>query len=172
MSKPNDLERFTPADLAQIFRYDPETGVVRRHLARGGQPCGVAVGRKGSDGYLRVGVNKRSTLVHRIAWCLHYGRWPAGVLDHINGNTGDNRITNLRDVSQQTNLLNQHVRRPSAVGVPGVSVLPSGRYRARLNLTLSGKRKLIHLGVFETAEDAGRAYERAKDQAMRGAGCF
>lgn len=171
MSKPTDQLAFSAALLAELFTFDPSTGVVRRRVARGGRSVGVPVGRKGSDGYLRVGVNKRTTLVHRIAWCLHHGRWPGGVIDHINGIVGDNRIVNLREVTQQQNLLNQHVLRPSKLGIAGASAMPSGRFRARLNLTVDGKRRLIHLGVFNTAEEAGQAYQQAKAAALRGDPC-
>lgn len=172
MSKPTDQLVVSATLMAELFTFDPLTGVVTRRVARGGRSVGVPVGRKGSDGYLRVGVNKRTTLVHRIAWCLHHGRWPVGVVDHINGVVGDNRIENLREVTQQQNLLNQHALRPSKLGIAGASAMSNGRFRARLNLTVNGKRRLIHLGVFDSAQEAGRAYQKAKAAALRGEPCY
>ena len=43
---------------------------------------------------------------HRLAWLLHYGTWPEGVIDHINRDKTDNRISNLRDTTTQVNNLN------------------------------------------------------------------
>lgn len=171
MSTPKDRDLLSPWFIAQLFTYDPETGEVRRKKDRGGQMAGALLQRRGSGGYLRVRVCKKTLLVHRVAWCLHYGNWPSGLIDHINGDTSDNRLSNLRDVSQQQNLLNQHVQRPSALGVPGVSRLPGGRYRARMNLTVEGRRRLIHLGVFDTPAQAGEAYQQARKSAMEVSRC-
>ena len=40
----------------------------------------------------------------RIIWKYHYGVEPKGVIDHINGDSTDNRIENLQDVTQGENL--------------------------------------------------------------------
>ena len=35
-----------------------------------------------------------------------YGKWPENEIDHINGIKDDNRINNLRDVTNRQNALN------------------------------------------------------------------
>jgi len=37
----------------------------------------------------------------RLAWFLYYGDWPKHTIDHINKNSLDHRIENLRDVTQK-----------------------------------------------------------------------
>jgi hypothetical protein len=101
---------------------------------------------------------------HILAWFFYHGSWPTGQIDHINGIKDDNRICNLRDVTQSKNMYNKKkAHKNSTTGFLGVS--RSGRkFTARLGTV----RGLIHLGTFETAEEAHSAYMEFKDlvQAM------
>ena len=47
---------------------------------------------------------QHSWSVSRIVWKYHYGVEPKGVIDHINGDSTDNRIENLQDITQGENL--------------------------------------------------------------------
>ena len=40
---------------------------------------------------------------HRVIWALVHGEWPEGQIDHINGVRDDNRLENLRVVTNQDN---------------------------------------------------------------------
>lgn len=98
----------------------------------------------------------RIYLAHRVAWAMHYGSWPTGQIDHINGNPSDNRISNLRDVSQTINAQNMPLRRDNSTGVPGV-VKHNGRFMARISRR--------YLGVFSKFEDAVAARRQAEIEA-------
>jgi hypothetical protein len=50
------------------------------------------------DKYCHVCINYRAYQVHRVAWFLYHGEWPAKVIDHIDGNPSNNKIDNLRQV--------------------------------------------------------------------------
>ena len=65
------------------------------------------------SGY-REGVNQKIRYLHRYVWELS-GRTPVNMIDHINGDTFDNRLENLRPASDVLNALN---RRPSSRGLP------------------------------------------------------
>ena len=76
------------------------------------------------------------------------------VCDHINGNTLDNRKSNLRNCTLQQNTMNRRV--PNKTGFTGVSK----NYR-RFGAKIKVDKQSIHLGMFATPEEAARAYDAA-----------
>lgn len=142
------------------LHYDPDTGVFTWIKAKPGIRVGRVAGRNHCDGYRQICLNGHIYLAHRLAWFLFYGQWPAQMLDHINENKSDNRIANLRDVSQTKNQLNQkNAQRNSATGVRGVSPTTNGRYRAQIMLG----RKQYALGTYLTVQEASVAYRAARE---------
>lgn len=139
------------------FEYMPGTGdLVRRST-------GQVTGSTRRDGYKQVGVGRRSFAVHRIAWALHWGTWPEGDIDHINGDPADNRIANLRDVPHSVNQRNLRRAKNSSTGVTGVYVhTETRRFVARIKI--GGVTRT--LGSFKTLEEAAQA--RAEANASHG----
>ena len=76
-------------------------------------------------------------------------------VDHVNGDTLDNRRSNLRLATQSQNLANRRVRR-NASGFRGV-YRHGSRWQAQIKQ--NGKQK--HLGMFAKKLDAAKAYNRA-----------
>lgn len=71
------------------------------------------------------------------------------VVDHINGNTLDNRRCNLRACCQTINALNRHKPSRSNTGHPGINSTPTG-FRASVTVN----RKMKNLGIYRTIEEA------------------
>lgn len=62
------------------------------------------------NGYRRVSIGTKFYSVHLLVWESFNGKIPEGmVLDHINGNRSDNRLENLRLVSQSENVKNAYL---------------------------------------------------------------
>lgn len=151
---------FPPDTIHELFDYDPDTGLFTRTSTRGGQVKGSLAGYTREDGYTYIRVLGKQYLGHLLAWYYYYMSWPIEQIDHINGIKNDNRIVNLRDVTQSINQQNQ-LRAPVtnlSTGVLGVSKVAEGRFKARA--TINGVRK--SLGTFNTLEKAEQAYIDAK----------
>lgn len=99
---------------------------------------------------------KRSQIVYLFAT----GKWPVLQIDHINGNSLDDRIENLREVTATQNAWN-HKRRAKKSPYPmGVKRLPSGRFIARI-----GCNKTTHtFGPFSTASEASTTYQQKRKE--------
>lgn len=142
----------TIAELREWLSYDPDTGVfLWRKYRRNIRAGSVAGGLDKSNGYIVIGFKKRLYYAHRLALAFSTGELPL-MVDHINGNKTDNRLSNLRPASNQTNQCNRKPSQGRLSQYKGVSASRS-RWRAYL-----GSK---HLGVFQTEEDAARAYDRA-----------
>lgn len=77
-------------------------------------------------------------MVHRIIWELVCGRIPDHmVVDHIDGDSLNNNISNLRLVTQDVNCKNRKINKNNPTGVNGVTVYPCS-FRAMW--TVNGKR--------------------------------
>jgi len=153
----------TREKLKELLRYDPLTGVFiwikpsKYHSEKLLTEAGTIIKSRGKS-YRTIGVLGKYYKAHRLAWLYEYGVWPK-IIDHLNGNSTDNRIANLRSCSQFENCQN-HKRVKNSSNLPvGVRISTSGRYQARI--TANGT--LHHIGTFVTVQDAAIAYRKARE---------
>lgn len=94
----------------------------------------------------------------RVIWKMVTGKEPGQAVDHANGNTLDDRFTNLIDGGYGWNNTNKKVK--SASGLIGAVATPYGKWISCI--TVEGRKQ--YLGVFDSAEKASAAYLAARTE--------
>lgn len=102
---PSIRPKVIPQALIDALLY--ENGELYWIKTRQGVVAGTKTGPLGSTGYRRVTWNKQRYQAHRIVWAMHYGDTDL-VVDHINRDKTDNRIENLRAITQRQNKYNSN----------------------------------------------------------------
>lgn len=121
----------------------------------------LALNSLSNHGYKKGRINYRMIKAHRAIWAMANGHWPDGQIDHINGVRHDNRIANLRVVTNAENAKNQKRRASNTSGIAGVGFHKATRkYKA----TIRVDGKAVWLGVFPTLEAAAEARLTAAKQ--------
>ena len=111
-----------------------------------------------STGYKYIQINGKHKRLHRVIYYAHNQGWNISDnsknnhIDHIDGDIVNNDIRNLRVVTQQQNNFN----RTRAKGYSWHK--RDKKWRAQIKLN----NKHIHLGYFDTEEEARNAYLEAK----------
>lgn len=133
--------------LKELLSYDPDTGIFT-WIKRSNNTAGAV----DAYGYTVIRIDTVLYKAHRLAWLYMHGEFPAGNLDHINQVKSDNRIDNLRVVSQSQNMQN-------LAGVKGISW---DKTRAKWCARIKVMYKDIYLGRFINKDDAIAARKAAE----------
>lgn len=80
------------------------------------------------------------------------------VIDHINGDSTDNRKDNLRICTQDQNRKN--IKPYGKCKYKGVYKIPSGRYQSKISYRENGIKRQVRIGTFDTLEEAAVAYNK------------
>lgn len=153
--------------LRKRLRYEPETGRLfwrecdamsnRWNTKYAGKEAFFSLSRNG----YKIGrlAGYQQILAHRVIWALCNGEWSNQQIDHINGDKIDNRIENLRSVTNQENGRNASRRSDNTSGVVGVGWFKRAScWRAQIRV--NGKD--IHLGSFQDFNAAVSARKKAE----------
>ncbi len=106
--------------------------------------------KNGNNFYAVRNENYKKVYMHRLVCRPDDGE----LVDHINGDSLDNRRKNLRICTRQQNAFN--IKGRSNQGMKGVTY-SSGRWKAKVSLN----GKTIHLGSFGNSKAASLAYDIA-----------
>lgn len=157
--------------LRECFSYDPDTGAFlwqprpEHHFAdtrawriwntkhAGAAPFNSIDAGRLSTAVVYAGKSVRMR-AHRVAYKLVTGEEPPEILDHINGDPGDNRFSNLRPAEHAENCRNNpgHGGRLLPKGVHFCS--STGKFRAHATI----RRRAFFIGAFSTPSAAHTAY--------------
>lgn len=163
MRKPNSS--VTHEEILHLLDYDPETGIFVWKNPSKYQPKqkGCVAGRIDSGGYRQIAIDNLRYNAARLAWFYVNGAWPSDLVDHINGNRDDNRIENLRECCHAENAKNRKMRCDNGTGFKGVTQ-QDYKGKASFRATIQSNGEQIHLGMFDTAEEAHAAYAAASQR--------
>lgn len=166
----NDI---TAEYVRECLDYDPETGLAtwkRRPVEHfsSNRICNLwnskhsnkEAGTLKKTNYRQVTINHKRYTVHRLAWLIVYGEWPKNDIDHIDKDRRNNKITNLRDVTNSENQKNRSMNRNNTSGHTGIKLVPNGNWV--VVICVNGKNKTI--GTFRDKEDAIQARKDAEIQ--------
>lgn len=157
------IEMITEIRLKELLEYDPDAGVFTWKFREGNANFNSRFGgkragnyRTNTDGHKSVQllIDGRSYQANRLVILYVDGYLPDKTLqvDHKNGDGWDNRYLNLRVCTASQNSCNRSRKSPS--GLPkGVQKI-NKRFRAMIRL----QGKNYHLGMFDTPEEAHKAY--------------
>ena len=144
---------FNAAYLRSILCYSPATG--HWHWVnppnKRMQP-GARTAKPAKDGVCNICILGRQYRASRLAWLYMTGRWPTKFIDHKDGDSTNERWSNLRQASRTQNLANSRLCYRSKSGYKGVTQ-QGNRFCAKVGKT--------YLGMFATVEEASAAYAKA-----------
>lgn len=145
--------------LKEYFIYTEGKLIRVRPVANGKIKAGTRFGSVLKRGYREGWFLGKLHKEHRLIWFYHHGEWPM-YIDHIDGDPLNNKIENLRVVTEQQNSFNSRGHADSYSGYKGVSYNKRiGKYFSRISV--SGK--VEYLGSFDCPAEAHEAYcDRAK----------
>jgi hypothetical protein len=145
----------TQEQLKKSLYYDPETGVFTWNFNPGNKiKLGDSAGGATSGGYLRIRLSGTFYPSHRLAWLYMRGGFPVNHIDHVDGDRKNNRISNLRDVTNQENHKNQKMPKTNISGHIGIYW---SKTKAKWHAQIAIDGKTTHLGYFTDIEDAATA---------------
>lgn len=167
----------SPELLRKLLRYEPDTGKLfwkerlvdmfgdgkqsahQNQLAWNGRYAGKEAFTSTNCGYKKGSILGKNYVAHRLVWVIHYGKYPIGDIDHINGNGEDNKISNLRDVEHSVNMKNSKAKSTNISGFNGVR-WHTGIKKWVAYITINYIEK--HIGSFDVIEDAIEARKNAE----------
>jgi hypothetical protein len=147
----------TQEELKSLVNYDQETGLFTWKVKRQGK-IKSNLGWITDKGYVEICIAGKRLKAHRWAWFYVYGELPKQI-DHINCNKTDNRLCNLRIVTNKQNHENRGAQKNNTSGFKGVT-----HFENKWRSQIMHNRKNYYIGLFDTAEEAHIAYKKKANE--------
>lgn len=158
----------TKEEVRRLFDYR-EDGALIRKIAVGGPAgqIGRVVGFVLTGGaerpdkkYLATKIAGKHYCIHKLVYLWHHGVWPEQ-LDHINQDSLDNRVENLRQADSCDNMQNRRVFKNNVSGAKGVCW---HKRRNKWQVSVGVNCKIKHIGYFEDFELAELVAHEARQK--------
>jgi hypothetical protein len=149
--------------LHELFRYDAIEGAlywkVKPSIKANRAKLDVPAGTRRLNHYYYISINNIVYLRSRLTWAFHFEDPGELQIDHINRDSGDDRIENLRLATCRQNSCSQSMKSNNTSGYRGVNWDKHARKYVAQIRDPAGKR--VHLGYFPTPEAAAAVYAEA-----------
>jgi hypothetical protein len=113
---------------------------------------------KGRKPYWVIKAFDQVLLRSHIIFFIKTGKW-VGLLDHRNCDSLDDRASNLRAANRLRNARNRSIGKVGRNLPMGVRAMGDG-FQARISVN----KKMVHLGVYQSAKEANEVYRAAREQ--------
>jgi hypothetical protein len=181
-------ETITHEYLLSILDYNPATGIFvwRKRTPDMFNDCGGRytkerscktwnakfAGKKAgysNNIYVSIRINNILFSAHRLAWFYVYKKWPEKDLDHVDRNSLNNAIQNLREATKAQNNYNRETNKNNSTKYRGVCFdKERGKYISQIGFN----NKSICLGRFDTPEEAYEEYKKAAKKLFGDFSCY
>lgn len=146
--------------LLEKFDYSRDEGVLRYRESLKAVVKGQVAGWIGPGGYRLIEIDGTAYLASRLIAHLEGYEVSSDVeIDHINGVTDDNRISNLRVTDHSGNQRNRRLSDLNRFGCPGISER-GGKFR----VSIRDNGKSVWRGPFDTLKEAIEARKEAEKE--------
>jgi hypothetical protein len=135
--------------LKSILDYDFDTGIFTWKVNKSKRTKIGDVAGWLYNGYREIEINNQKYKAHRLAWLYVNGEMPKNLIDHIDGNRSNNKISNLREATYQANSENYKTPKTNKSGVKNVSWY-KGLNKWVVSINIKKTKKTI--GYFEDLE--------------------
>lgn len=156
--------------LKNNYDYRDDGNLIRKYSGMGnGNAAGIAIGARKEMPAIESNRNKRyvsakilgkTYRLHQLIFLFHRGYMPMQ-LDHINNDSRDNRIENLREATASENACNRKTFKNNTSGVKGVS-WHKKHSKWMVYIDFNKKRKTV--GYFDDVELAELASVEARNK--------
>lgn len=168
--KARKSQKLTQNRVRELLDYDPNTGKLtwRFSIAKNKIKQGTEAGCIDRANMRRlVCIDGKTYKAHRIIWLHVYGYEPECFIDHINRNPSDNRLCNLREVTNKCNIRNTGNYKNNTSSVKGI-YWHKDRKKWYAHICVDGDSH--HLGSYKSLDNAVCA-RLAAEQCFNWSGC-
>jgi hypothetical protein len=146
--------------LNHLFEYKNGNLFWKNPILRSKMKAGQQAGTLTKDQKVVITIHSKPFSAHRLIFLMHHG-WLPEEIDHIDCDSTNNLIDNLRPATRSENSMNRRIMKNNKSGVKGVSWNKRcGKWEA------SGQtnKKSTKLGYFDAIEDAEFAVKSYRQQ--------